>query len=153
MNAIGTPVVSAVITMQIDGAVKSVQIAKDDKLTDLTLANWPEDIVIASATVKGFQLCSLKRPENAGTIWDGVPEYVYDPDTPAVNPGSTIQMVEETTQVNRVIVEVPAATEGGDPTYRTIAVSSIKSFSGGTEIKADEGTTPPTDDGEKDSIG
>ena len=153
MKTFGTPVVSAVITTKSGKELKSVQIAKDDELSNLTLKGFPEDVVIESATVKGFQLSSLRRPTGSGPIFDGIPSYIPDPDTADVNPGSLDCMAEETTQVNRIIVEIPAEEEDGDPQVRTILVSSIRSFEGGTPIESsdeEEGDTKPEDgeDGE-----
>ncbi|MCM1230079.1 MAG: hypothetical protein NC489_08100 [Ruminococcus flavefaciens] len=136
MRTIGTPVISAVITTKVGDELKSVTIAKDDELTNLTLLRYPKDLVLETATVKGFTLASLKRPQNTATVYDGIPAYVRDPDTPDVNPGSLFHLAEETTQVDKVIVEVPSDVEGEDPVLKTIPVSIIKSFEGGTPVES-----------------
>ena len=105
--SIGTPVVSAIIRTKTAGEVTAVTVAKGDALTDLTVVSYPENIVLPSATVRGFTLKSLSMPRNSSTVYDGIPTYMPDPDG-----GSYFGTAEEVTEIDKILVDVPAATEG-----------------------------------------
>lgn len=142
-RSIGTPVVSAIIRTRTGAEVTSTMVAKDDTLTNLTIANYPEDIVLGSATVKGFTLKSLQMPRGSSAIYDGIPTYMPDPDG-----GSFYRLAEEVTEIDKVVVEVQPAEEGDDVVAMTIPVSTIKSFEGGTPVESgSESGSTGTEDG------
>lgn len=150
-RSVGTPVVSAIIHIRKGDEVTSTAVAKDDKLTNLTIGHYPEDIVLDSATVKGFTLKSLQMPRGSCTIYDGIPTYMPDPDG-----GSFFRLAEETTEIDKIVVEVEPETEGDDVVAMTIPVCAIKSFEGGTPVesgddtKEPEGSDPSKDPGTND---
>lgn len=137
--SIGTPIVSTVVrTIQGDEVVTK-QIAAEDVLTDLVLDNYPDDITIASATVKGFTLKSLQRPINHHAIFDGVPAYLREDGFDPTN--HHFGIIEETAEIDEVLFEIAANEETGRPATTTkIPLHRIKAFTGGTDVETSGGS-------------
>ena len=131
----GTPVVSAVIRTRTADGVSATLLARDDEITSLTLTGYPKDIVIESATVRGFTLKSLQLPRNTCCVFDGIPAYKYENDD---EPSGFFHLAEETTQVDKVVVEIAPESEDEDPIVMSIPVGKIKSFDGGTAVETPE---------------
>ena len=130
--SIGTPIVSTVVrTIQGDEVVTK-QIAAEDVLTDLVLDNYPDDITIASATVKAY----LRE--------DG-----FDPTN------HHFGIIEETAEIDEVLFEIAANEETGRPATTTkIPLHRIKAFTGGTDVETGSGDDAGKGDGgETEEVG
>lgn len=141
----GVPVVSAVITTtDATGKETSTAVKAGDSLTDLTILNYPENIKIASATVKGFTLKAAELARNCTTIYDGVPTYQADNNFQAYG-----QTAEEVTQIAAMVVEVPGEKESDPSMVISCPISKVVSF---TAAAGDESSDDTTDT-EGDDVG
>lgn len=101
----------------------SVAVKKGDTVTNVTLNTRNGDRKIASATVKGFMADTLHVARGETTIWDGVPVYHHD-----VEGDAHFGTVDERLEITGIVIEIPAAEEGGKATVETIKVADIKAI-------------------------
>lgn len=130
---VGTPVVSALVTLKVEGEDKTYELKAGDALTNLTLENYPEDIVIESATVRGFTLKTTQAPlVGNGKVFDCIPTYKFDPQA-----GHNHGIVEQVSQIDKVLIELPPEGEAEVGPKEFIILSQVKAFEGGTEVGSD----------------
>lgn len=146
-----TPVVSAVITTvgKDGGTPTTATVNAGDSLTNLVLDNGRKETTIASATVKGFIAKPLTTKHGECTSYDGIPTHNYDAEG-----DSHFGVIEERMAIDRILIEIPAETEGGKSTLTTIRVSTIKSMTvtAATEDETEDDTSkqPGTEGGGDD---
>lgn len=135
--AIGKPVVSANIVID----ETETAVAVGDSVSGMVVVG-PRGEYEVSGTVVGISLGRKSTNHPLGPIFDGVPTFTFESDDLA-----NIHNAVDYFEVDYLMIEVPAETEGDPSTFERVPVNKIKAMSGGITEDTTGDESGSTDDG------